>query len=96
MDSSSDEDSSSLDEPCSSRADLVLNVEIRKDAFVTEESLSRSIHNFLGKAISGINGQPVTQKQEMTAVIGVQDSGIYSMISCNVYPFFCIVLVCDN
>ncbi|CAC5382694.1 unnamed protein product [Mytilus coruscus] len=78
--SASDEDSSSQDEPLK---DLVLNVEIKKDALLSEESLSQSVQHFLGKVVSGMNGQPIIQQQEITAVVGIQETETYGNFNRN-------------
>ncbi|XP_076082822.1 uncharacterized protein LOC143053910 isoform X2 [Mytilus galloprovincialis] len=74
-DTASEGDNSSFYEPCSSINNLVLHVEVKEEAMMTDELLSQNVHDFLGNVVTKMNGTPITQGEEITAIIGVEGTG---------------------
>ncbi|XP_063442800.1 MATH and LRR domain-containing protein PFE0570w-like [Mytilus trossulus] len=74
-DTASEGDNSSFDESCSSTNNLVLHVEVKEEAMMTDELLSQNVHDFLGNVVTKMNGTPITQGEEITAIIGVEETG---------------------
>lgn len=64
-------------EELESHNDLVLHLDIKNSAFETDFSISQTFNQFISNVLTSMNGQPLTNRREVTAIFDVKENGIF-------------------
>lgn len=64
-------------EELESHNDLVLHLDIKNSAFETDVSISQTFNQFISNVLTSMNGQPLTKRREVTAILDVKENGIF-------------------
>ncbi|XP_052066309.1 mannosyl-oligosaccharide glucosidase-like [Mytilus californianus] len=54
--------------------DLVLHLDIKNSAFKTDYSISQTFNQFISNVLTSMNGQPLTNRREVTAILDVKEN----------------------